>query len=144
MTPKHTPTFPRRGLRPSDAKNLALSNQEGAGNAGCALHPAVSRANAQKNAHEHTGAAEAIRHSLRNGFTAYSGLSLATGLVATIAPEKLSLLKNLTPASGRQDHTASPYARAQLVLEHPGVHRIPPHVRDDRERPSVGAGRGEL
>jgi hypothetical protein len=25
----------------------------------------------QKNAHEHTGSAEAIRHSLRNGFTAY-------------------------------------------------------------------------
>ncbi len=31
-----------------------------------------------KNAHEHTGSAEDIRHSLRNGFTAYSALSLAT------------------------------------------------------------------
>ena len=31
-----------------------------------------------KNAHEHTGSAENIRHSLRNGFTAYSALSLAT------------------------------------------------------------------
>jgi hypothetical protein len=29
----------------------------------------------QKNAHEHTGSAEAIRHSLRNGFTAYFELS---------------------------------------------------------------------
>jgi len=27
------------------------------------------------NAHEHTGSAEAIRHSLRNGFTAYDALS---------------------------------------------------------------------
>jgi len=27
------------------------------------------------NAHEHTGSAEAIRHSLRNGFTAYFELS---------------------------------------------------------------------
>ena len=27
------------------------------------------------NAHEHTGSAEAIRHSLRNGFTAYFALS---------------------------------------------------------------------
>src|SRR5713226_1663275 len=35
----------------------------------------------QKNAHEHTGSAEAIRHSLRNGFTAYFVLSPAIGLV---------------------------------------------------------------
>jgi hypothetical protein len=32
----------------------------------------------RKNAHEHTGSAEAIRHSLRNGFTAYAVLSPAT------------------------------------------------------------------
>jgi hypothetical protein len=35
----------------------------------------------QENAHEHTGSAEAIRHSLRNGFTAYVALSPAIGLV---------------------------------------------------------------
>jgi hypothetical protein len=29
----------------------------------------------KENAHEHTGSAENIRHSLRNGFTAYSELS---------------------------------------------------------------------
>jgi hypothetical protein len=34
----------------------------------------------QKNAHEHTGSAEAIRHSLRNGFNGYSVLSPAIGL----------------------------------------------------------------
>jgi hypothetical protein len=32
----------------------------------------------QRNAHEHTGSAEAIRHSLRNGFTAYAVISSAT------------------------------------------------------------------
>ena len=47
------------------------------------------------------------------------------GLFATIAPEKLSLLRNLTPASGRQDHAASPYALAQLVLMRQTVHRVP-------------------
>src|SRR4030081_2505787 len=31
-----------------------------------------------ENAHEHTGSAEALRHSLRNGFTAYNALSPAT------------------------------------------------------------------
>jgi len=41
--------------------------------------PAVSRAIAHKRcAHEHTGSAEAIRHSLRNGFTAYFALFPAT------------------------------------------------------------------
>jgi hypothetical protein len=32
----------------------------------------------KKGAHEHTGSAEAFRHSLRNGFTAYAALSSAT------------------------------------------------------------------
>jgi hypothetical protein len=41
--------------------------------------PAVSCAKCTKeNAHEHTGSAEAPRHSLRNGFTAYTALSPAT------------------------------------------------------------------
>jgi hypothetical protein len=41
--------------------------------------PAVSCAKCTKeSAHEHTGSAEAIRHSLRNGFTAYAALSSAT------------------------------------------------------------------
>ena len=86
-------------------------------------------------------AAEAIRHSPRNGFKAYSELSLATGSFATIAPEKLSLPGNLTPASGRQDHTASPYAWAQLVFEPPSVHRIPhPTFVTIAKRPSYRGG----
>src|SRR4051812_34464279 len=47
--------------------------------------------------------------------------------------------QNLTPASRRQDHTTSPSAFStvrQRCLR--SVHRIPPRVRDDRERPSVG------
>ena len=41
--------------------------------------PAVSRAIcANKNAHEHTGSAEAFRPSLRSGFTAYAALSPET------------------------------------------------------------------
>src|ERR1700730_751982 len=35
------------------------------------------------------------------------------------------LLKNLTPASGRQDHTTSPSATAPPVLRRCHVHRIP-------------------
>ena len=65
--------------------------------------PAVSRANAyaKKNAHEHTGSAEAARPSLRNGFTAYSVLSPARpGLFVTVIPKKRELPRNLTPAIG--------------------------------------------
>ena len=61
---------------------------------------------------------------------------LVTGFLATIIPEKRLLLLNLTPAPGRQTHTTSPYAWAMLVSHDPSVHRIPPHVRDDRDRPS--------
>jgi hypothetical protein len=101
--------------------------------------PAVSRANAHgKNAHEHTGSAETLRPSLRNGFTAYFELSPVNGFLATVAPEKLSLLLDLTPAPRRPDHTTSPYASGAYVLCAFRVHRISPHVRDDRERPSIG------
>jgi hypothetical protein len=34
----------------------------------------------KESAHEHTGSAESIRHSLRNGFTAYNALSPVIGL----------------------------------------------------------------
>jgi hypothetical protein len=35
-------------------------------------------------------AAEALRHPLRNGFTAYIALSPVSGLVVTVTPEKLA------------------------------------------------------
>ena len=41
---------------------------------------------------------------------------------------------------GRQDHTTSPYAQAARVSRSISVHRTPPHVRDDRERPSEWDG----
>ena len=44
-------------------------------------------------------------------------------------------LANLTPASGRQNHTASPSASSALVSRTARVHRTPPHVRDDRDTP---------
>ena len=74
----HVPAAPRR---PSFASCSPSRKTEGAGNAGCALHPRSHVHLAQKeNAHEHTGEAEAVRHPLRSGLTAYTGLSLVTGL----------------------------------------------------------------
>ena len=90
----------------------------------------------RKCAHEHTGSAGASRPSLRNGFTAYFVLFPENGSFASVAPERLSPLDDLTPAPRRQNHTTSPYASATLVSRGLGVHRIPPRIRDDRERPS--------
>ena len=105
----NTTPHSRDTLRPSFANSFAPKNRgrrrpsrEGAGKTGCALHPR-SRVpmHKAKNAHEHTGSAEAVRPSLRNGFTAYFVLSPARpGLLATVAPKKRELLKNLTPAIG--------------------------------------------
>jgi len=69
---------------------------------------------------------------------------------------------NLTPASGRQDHTTSPSAATSLVrvlcdrsraetrpaitsrAKHCRVHRIPPRVRDDHDTPLLWGGMGEV
>ena len=137
--------------------------------------PAVSCARCtKKSAHEHTGSAEAVRHSLRNGFTAYAVLSPATNSSChrrrRIKADRARLgrlrLRQLDTSNGCQDHTVLPYATASFVLravdrsrvnppcEHLArrrcrVHRIPSHVRDDRQRPSwrdgtARAGRTDL
>jgi hypothetical protein len=78
----------RDTMRPSFA-NSSPQKKEGAGKTGCALHP---RSHVQmriaKSAHEHTGSAENIRPSLRNGFTAYFVLSPVIGFLVTVIPEK--------------------------------------------------------
>ena len=84
--------------------------------------------------HRFTGS---TRHSLRDGLTAYFVLSPVTGLVChrrskdddLSAPGWADLSpQNLTPASGRQDHTISPYALALFV-------RTP--VNRSREKPAL-------
>ena len=54
----------------------------------------------KKCAHEHTGEAENIRHSLRNGFTAYNELSPVNGSFATVACRTHRQLDASTAASG--------------------------------------------
>ena len=98
--------------------------------------PAVSRAMCTKKCtHEHTGEAESIRPSLRNGFTAYGALSLVSRALLPPSPARSLALANLTPASGRRDHAFSPSAKTALVSRSFRVHRISPRVRDDRDPP---------
>ena len=79
----------------------------------------------KKHAHEHTGPAEAIRLSLRSGFTAYHALSPAIrpGIVTVIGSV---LTADLTPALRRQDHTLLPSA-ARAIRQRRTLR--PPHPR---------------
>src|SRR6202035_446797 len=89
----------RGGKRPRLAFRCP-SKEEGAGNAGCALHP---RSRVQKRKRKRTRAyraAENIRHSLRNGFTAYIALS----------PEYRALL----PPSPRGNRHSGPVGLSRL------------------------------
>src|SRR4051812_35769014 len=79
----------------------------------------------KKCAHEHTGEAENIRHSLRNGFTAYNALS----------PVSHVLLPPSTPTMGRQDHASLPYALAARVSRSLWRPPQPAPRRDDGRRP---------
>jgi hypothetical protein len=120
-------------------------HREGAGKAGCALHPRsrVQRQNRKRTrAYRFSGGNPAFP---ARWVTAYSALSPVTGLSCHRHPRKVLLLANLTPASGRQDHTASPSAPPAIVCRRLRVHRIPPRVRDDREPPlSSGETRGVM
>jgi hypothetical protein len=64
---RHGFTISRRDLPEACQLFSSTLQTEGAGNTGCTLHPR-SRVH-KKHAHEHTGSAEALRHSLRSGFT---------------------------------------------------------------------------
>jgi hypothetical protein len=126
----------------------------------------------QRNAHEHTGSAEAIRPSLRSGFTAYFVLSPATNsschrrerIKADRTRLGRLLLRALSTSNGCQDHTTSPSAISAVrrsrrqrcsrgLTRRPAlqgavarrrhcVHRIPAHVRDDRDTPLWGRDGG--
>jgi hypothetical protein len=74
-------------------------------------------------AHEHTGAAESIRHSPRNGFTAYFVLSPVIGFLVTVAPEKLASqeLDTSVGVSGPHDFAVRVACRSSKA------HPRPPH-----------------
>src|SRR6266487_4631728 len=91
--------------------------------------------------HSHHGHTGFTRHSPRNGFNGF--LRALPGDQACLTPSSALLLADLTPASGRQNHTTSPSASAPFVKGAARVHRIPPRVDDVAQRPSVGTGRCE-
>src|SRR5713226_7773632 len=88
----------------------------------CKLNKAHERSH-----HRSTGI---TRHSRTQWF--YGLLRALPGDQALLSPSPALLLADLTPASGRQNHTTSPSAAAHFVKRTARVHRIPPRVRDVR------------
>src|SRR6266478_4112639 len=108
------------------------------------MHP---QPRAQQNkAHErsHHRSTRISRHSRTQWF--YGLLRALPGDQACLTPSPALLLADLTPASGRQNHTTSPYASAsfvRLAIRAPDAAASTaslPNVRDDRETPLYRAG----
>ena len=88
-------------------------------------------------------AAEAIRHSLRNGLNSLYVLSPAIRpWVVTVIGGVLAA--DLMPALRRQDHTFSPYASVLCVQQRLRVHRSPSRAGDVAQRPSEWDGISEI
>ena len=162
----------RGARRPSFCKNRSPRKTEGVGNAGCPLHPQprvrmVSEAH-ERSHHRFTGLFPAFPHTMV--LTAYFVLSPATNSSCHRHPRIKGLSKpgradappqDLTPASGRQNHTASPSAesivRPRAIRQLTGLIDPPCHPLTSPDaaastasrpafvtiakRPSVGTGR---
>ncbi len=111
--PIATPPRSRGAFRPSFAIRSRPRNQRAQGRPGarCTRGPVCNCT--RECAHEHTGPAESIRPSLRNGFTAYVVISPVSR--ALLPPSPRELLRELGASFGRQNHTILPYARATRV-----------------------------
>jgi len=110
----------------------------------------------------HHGHAGNVRHSPRSGFNGLLRALPSDRAFLPLSPLRSLLLKNLTPASGRQDHATSPSAtrlrqrirradcqsaEALAKADKAPSSKAPlastasrPNVRDDGQRPSSGTG----
>src|SRR3984893_2506793 len=144
---------------------------EGAGNAGCLLHPRSRAQKMRKDAHtsiqvqtEQSGipCAMVLRLIPRSPRRRIRLVTVADGLKVCLNPVGSTLLRQLDTSNGCQNHTAFPYAAppvvcalCSLTTQAPPCqhHHAPdaaastasrPNVRDDGQRPSTGTGWGSF
>ena len=116
--PRRAPIFSRR-IAPELCWNEGPRKDRGRRESRVPIAPAASRAKVKK-AHEHSHYrfAGLTRPSLRDGFNGLSSCSpRRPGFLATVACRRMPA--NLTPASGRQDHTISQSASSAARLAKP-------------------------
>ncbi len=123
-------------FRPSHASCLPSSRSEGAGNAGCTLHPRSRVQFALRKAHT------SIQVQRRQSgipcavvLTLISRSPRGTGFLAPVIGAMRSIIANLTPASRRRDHATSPSAKMPFVLRHLASTAARLAFRDDRDTP---------
>ncbi len=104
----------RGAIRPRFARTLSLREQRAQGKPGvrCTRSRACSVESTRVSHHRFTGN---IRLSPRNGFNDLFRALPGDRALLSPSPLRSLLLKNLTPASGCQDHTTSPSASASFV-----------------------------
>ena len=95
------------------------SPKEGVGNAGCPSAPAASRGKNKNHTSVVTAGTRrnhpAFPHA--NGFNGFlRALPGEPGCLSPSPAQRVSVVAVLTPASGRQDHTTSPYASTPIRL----------------------------
>jgi len=116
-------------------------SREGAGKTGCALHPRSRVQGVERDAHEHTGSAEAVRPSLRNGFNGFLRALPGDRPSCHRHPRDAKHHRELDASIGASGpHDFAVRDSTTLVSRGDRVHRIPPHVRDDREPPLLPGG----
>src|SRR5258708_10249953 len=99
-------------------------------------------------AHEHSHHGHTGNHPAFPAQWFYGLLRDLPGVQACLTPSPARLLADLTPASGRQNHTTWPYASASFVrlaiarLTLPRPPHPAPNARDDREAPPFRARAG--
>jgi len=141
---------PRHAFSPrgTDAPELCQKisrplKTEGAGNAGCPMHPQLGVRILVVSMHTSIHSGGTGKHPAFPTQWFYGFLRALPGdhrFVDPVIRATRWRLANLTPASGRQNHTASPSATASARRTLRCGHRIPPHVHDDRDTPLVEVG----
>ena len=130
----------RRAMRSSYARNFrpegtARPSREGAGNAGCPMHPQPRVRMVVVDAHEYSQQSHRNRPAFPHAMvlTASFALSSAIGFLATVVSENVSRqLDASIEASGPHDFSVRDRCPRQSAFR---VHRISSRVRDDRDTP---------
>jgi hypothetical protein len=161
---RHGFASPRRDA-PGLCRNRSPQETEGAGNAGCPMHPQPV-CNGSKHTVVTTGSPVSagipctmvLRLTPRSPRRRIRLVTVVCELTEYPRPVGPTLLRRLDTSNGCQDHTASPSATTSFVCAPPIAHgpkpALPPrfahdaaastasrpNVRDDGQRPSLGTG----
>ena len=146
MTTEYGSAFSRQAFARVLQFVCASSQEEGAGKVRVRAAPAVSCAlmHNKKCAHEHTGSADTLRPSLRNGFTTYTCSPWRPGFLVTI----ISVMREHHRKLDANPGASGPHAFAVRIdaarLRHDTSTATRPDVSDDGRRPLYWDGMGSI